>query len=304
MLDNSKRFLSRYRRRLGSLFDRSPSSNREKDEERSDADSSPTPDPRLTDVLATGQDENFEQVRQDAIAGLAETEGMAIWLQAIGDGTPLDPETDDPIERVTPQNTCYLGGFHDELSYPEIVQAAGQLFAHHAALMIEIPTLSQAQSPQAIEDHAREMLRDMLDMSTVNARQLYAEVDVEDRSTVLGTQSFTDQRDRAIEILENKQDELTAFWVQVMTMKQMVSVSSSNGPSPETGVLSAPSFEYFYGRPTLSQADVVFLEELAMEQIVQHQYVTAQIAEQSLGSIKEQSISIGIENGYIIESIC
>lgn len=307
MIRSFKRAVARLQSRIGRAVEGRQQARIEELVEPLADTESPNADPRLAGFLTDGPDEQFEQVRQDAIDALSQSDVVAIWLQAIGDGTPLDHARENAIEQRTPHNVLSLAGYDDDLTHPEISQIVLQLFTHHVCVFTSVPRRrSPAAGIEAFEQQGREAIRNTLDLSTAAAEQMYvsansdSDIGTETVADLFEPRSLVEQRERAIAILD--QEELATFWVQVMTRSELVSLhipGIDEAGQPTIDKMPDSPVEYFQARPT--NADFELAQQLAMETAGQHHYVAATALEQPIESIAEQAIEMALESGYTLE---
>jgi hypothetical protein len=143
----------------------------------------------------------FKQRLQEAKEISSSNEISGLWVQAVGDGTPLSACPKTPFIEVTPHQVAYINALDDSLSSKDATEITYQLFAHHLGLV----TAWNTETPSIKETQA------MIDIITRIAEQ-YSESLRRENNSLSGDEPLTTQKSRAKKILE---EELSYFWLQV-----------------------------------------------------------------------------------------
>lgn len=256
----------------------------------SSADRASSVDPRLAAILADEPDEAVQTCLDQSREKLQTLDVAAFWLQAIGDGTPLERGHTrlDAISPHTAHNVAWLAGYDDSLGFQSIAQITTQLFAHH---------LGVVTSPEpSVSD--RTALDDVITKSTQMAKTLYGEIPSEERPDPT-RDSLNAQVERARSILDP--DLVTHYWLQILCDLGDASVVIGLGATPGTD--ESPTawidhpIEYFVCIPSaLSQQ----LEQaLHLRSLGQQQFVGAHTTDQSIEQFGANTREMTLSNQYL-----
>jgi hypothetical protein len=245
-------------------------------------------DPRLKTALADGLGNQFEQARQEAIDKLErldEKNGLAFWLQVVGDGSPMMSDQESQIERSTLHQVAHVAGYHDELIYPDVAQIAIRLFAHHNGFFSD---LRDVREPMQI---ARKDVQELISI----ANQLYPDGAVQYPEPV----SIEERCDQAIALLN--ESDLTTFWFQLLTYEGDITTFSVSSEG-ETSVETWPKhpIEYVHSGPE-GLADLELYQQLTVEPLIQHLFIAARTADKPLDTFGEESVKLAQEHNYFAE---
>jgi hypothetical protein len=254
------------------------------------ADRAPSVDPRLAAILADEPDEAVQTCLDQSREKLQTLDVAAFWLQAVGDGTPLESGYTrlDAISPDTSHNVAWLAGYDNSLGFQSVAQITTQLFAHH---------LGVVTSPEpSVSDRAA--LDEVITKSTQMANTLYREVSPEKRPDPT-LASLDAQVKRARSILDP--DLVSHYWLQILCDFDDASVVIGLGATPgndesPTAWIDHP-IEYFVCiPPALSQQ----LEQiLHLRSLGQHQFVGAHTTDQSIEQFGTQAREMTLDNLYL-----
>lgn len=253
-------------------------------------------DPRLESLLAGGLGDRFEYSRQQAVDKLEridEKNGIAFWLQAIGDGSPMENDQESQFKRTSTHQIAYIAGYHDELIYPDIAQIATRLFAHHNGMLSDHSDLRGDPAKTAHED-----THDLISI----ANQLYPSEQDPDNTVQLPELASMEERCNQAIALLNESD-LTTFWLQLLTYEGEMttfSVSSEGKTSVETW--PKHPIEYIHCGVE-GMRDPELRQQLFFGPLIQHIFVAARTADQPLDKFAERCVKLAFEYGYYAEEM-
>lgn len=261
-----------------------------------DLEHGPDPDPGLVALLDTEFDEAFHDGRDDAIEKLSSLDIAALWLQAVGDGSPLDAASHDPLETKTPHRMAWQAGFDDTLDHHKITQISHQLFAHHLGTIV---------TPVGKSVSDRAALDNILQPSLEYATDLYGGEDnpAEEWEAVQYPRptSLDDTTENARSLLET--DSLSYFWMQILcdtgssSFVMQVGATAEEEESP-TMFIDHP-IEYVVGIPrALNTAGEM---DLSMQSLAQHLSYGARATDESLDEFSEKALNMTLDLGYLHE---
>lgn len=241
-------------------------------------------DARLVEALDEGPDERWEEVRQQALDAVTHDDLLAVWFQAVGDGSPLPQAQGSEIERATPYQMTFTAGFDDDLQYQDVLTTSNRLYSHHNGVWIRPELVSGSVETQLETDFQR---------YEEGAKRFYGE----DTSNIqLPTAaSLDEQRDQIVSLLES--GDLSLFWVQAVIPETHMIVS--DGISQ---VFSDEPINYHIGgHPSLQGTELD--EQLTQVAVTQHLFASACIADQPLGQFSDHMLQMILDNGYQYESV-
>lgn len=248
----------------------------------------------LVEILVNDVDADFHNGRAEAITKLETLDIAAFWLQAVGDGSPLEVATHDTLETRTPHRMAWEAGFDDTLGHQKISQIAHQLFAHHIGMMV-------TPAHESVSDRAA--LDNFLAPSTEYANELYAdatddtEKDAWDEMQYPRPTALDDAVDDARSLLES--ESLTYFWIQVLCDVGSSSfVMQIGGPSAEEqNMFVDHPIEYIVGIPhALAPNDEV---NINLQSLAQHLSYGARVTDESVEEFASAALDMTLDLGYL-----
>ena len=241
------------------------------------------PDARLVEILDKEPDERWEAVRQQALEAVTHDNLLAVWFQAVGDGSPLSQAQENEIERATPYQMTFTTGFDDDLQYQDVLSISNRLCSHHNGVWIR---------PELVSGSVETQLGTDLQRYEEGARQFYGE----DTSNIqLPTAaSLDEQRDQIVSLLES--GNLSLFWMQAVIPETHMVVSGG-----VSQLFSDEPINYHIGgHPSLQGTELD--GQLTQVAITQHLFVSACIADQPLSQYTDQILQMTLSNDYHHES--
>lgn len=244
-------------------------------------------DPILTHLLSSQPDELFVSGREEAVEKLQTLDVAAFWVQAVGDGTPMEVGHNDPSER-TPHHGVWEAGFEDSLTHQEIVKITTQLAAHHIGLHA-VPSEGSGSE--------REALNESLEPITRYANQLYDEHRNEELQYPR-TQTRATSIEAAISVLDT--DPLSYFWLQILGDSgeaKHVFVVGGDQDSPSSFADHPIEFVIGILQGTPPQLEI----NLTTESFAQHLFVGSQITDQSIDQFAEEVRQTALNLDYLYQ---
>lgn len=273
------------------------------------------PDPALKTVL-TANDPAFERGRRTALDLLepADATVLAFWLQAVGDGTPLPPARHDPAEQALYHQVANVAGYHDKATADDIATLSRWLYAHHLGIWTVHDEPSK--TPE-------EIFRESMTMLTPTTQQQFSSVPKEGQYPA--DISFEACLEQAQALLAA---DLTFFWLQVVTVpkgsptvyidRDVIEHSPANSCDRSSSGITIDSdadgdtenddpyftlgrqdIDYVIGRPTA--LGMQHYKLLITQFLIQHQFVAAQTADESIDALGRHAIGLALANEYISE---
>lgn len=252
------------------------------------------PDPDLCDALAKGHSEQFEANRQRAIDILETNDLAAFWLQALGDGTTIEAGPDDPLGTPLPHQPLHCAGYDDDLTYPELRAIATKGCAHHLGLALD---------PYDPHKSPTEIATDAIGPIATQAKRIGPHVP-DEATQVPHPGPLSERLDQAITILNG--EDLSGFWLQAFVEGsvahfQFDPTASDDADGVRSRTTAYHSIEYTYGLP--ETLDYLGHASLMSELHMQHLFVGAHTANQSIEQFTETCIEQVCESGYIHEAL-
>lgn len=263
-----------------------------------DLEQGPQADPALVDILDEDVDEDFHNGRAEAIEKLETLDIAAFWLQAVGDGSPLETAANDTLETSTPHQMAWEAGFDDTLDHQEVSRIAHQLFAHHIGVLV-------TPARESVSDRAA--LDNFLDPSVEYANNLYGDATADDADDSEKDAWNKIQYPRPAPLDNTLKDarslldteSVAYFWLQVLCdVGDSSFVMQVGGPSAETPNLFVDHpIEYVVGIPhALGPTDEM---NLNLETLAQHLSYGARATDESVEQFASNALEMALEMEYL-----